>query len=259
MSREESLVFGEVAELYDAMRPGYPEAVFDEVLASVPRPRRVLEIGAGTGKATVALAERGLEVEAIEPDARMAAIGRRRTKGLPVQVRELRFEEWDGPPNKFDLVVCAQAWHWVDSTRGAILAARALHGDGALAIWWTRPRGVRGPVLAAVKDAYRRVASSLADRTSLLVVQPGLDVPEQLAGFRRWRSRSFRWSHVFDENTYTELIQTQGDHRLLPPNQLAALVAAVSDAINRVGDGCMEYVFSTDLSIAKPATPAVGR
>jgi SAM-dependent methyltransferase len=128
VAREEAVVFGEVAELYDAARPGYPEALFDEVLASVPRPRRALEAGAGTGGATVVLAQRGVEVEAIEPDHRMAALARRRTAGLPVRVRELRFESWDGPANAFDLVVCAQAGDLVESA-----ACRCRNGLGGRA------------------------------------------------------------------------------------------------------------------------------
>jgi SAM-dependent methyltransferase len=253
VEREEALVFGEVADLYEATRPGYPDALFDEVMASVARPRRVLKVGAGTGRATAVLAQRGVEVEAIEPDYRMAELARRRTAGLPVRVRELRFESWDGPANGFDLVVCAQAWHWIEPARGAAVAARALRPDGALAIWWNRPRAVAGPVLAAVRDAYRREAPALAEQTSLLVVGPGIDIPDELVGFGPWRTRTFRWSRAYDAASYAELIQTQGDHRLLGPDRLKALVVAVRAAIDDVGGGRIEYVFSADLSIARPA------
>jgi len=54
--------FDATAELYDAVRPSYPDALADEVLARAGR--RVLEIGAGTGKATVVFARRGASIEA---------------------------------------------------------------------------------------------------------------------------------------------------------------------------------------------------
>ena len=92
----------------------------------------------------------------------------------------------------------------------------------------------------------------MADETSLLVVGPGVDVPDPLDGFGPWRTRTFRWSQVYDATSYTELIRTQGDHRLLPPDRLEALVAAVRAAIEDVGGGRIEYVFSADLSIAHP-------
>src|SRR2546427_238382 len=74
MGREQRFVFGEVADLYDRARPGYPEALVDDVLecCGLPAPR-VLEVGAGTGKATVAFAARGLEIVALEPPAGRAS------------------------------------------------------------------------------------------------------------------------------------------------------------------------------------------
>src|SRR5262249_682032 len=53
--------FGTVAERYDRARPTYPAGVYDDLaaLAAVPPGGRILEIGPGTGKATVELARRG--------------------------------------------------------------------------------------------------------------------------------------------------------------------------------------------------------
>lgn len=87
MGSREALGFGEAAALYDRVRPGYPSAVFDAVLAAVPAPARALEAGAGTGLATVELARRGLIVDAVEPDARMAKFARGRCEQLTVRVR----------------------------------------------------------------------------------------------------------------------------------------------------------------------------
>ncbi|MFG2235780.1 hypothetical protein ACGFNX_38250 [Streptomyces sp. NPDC048723] len=75
MTRASSQVFGEVAELYDAARPGYADALAAEVLAYAdPGGRTAVEVGAGTGKATVAFAALGTPVVCIEPDPRMAEV-----------------------------------------------------------------------------------------------------------------------------------------------------------------------------------------
>jgi protein-L-isoaspartate O-methyltransferase len=68
--------FDEAAERYDRTRPGYPPAVFDDLaeLAGVGPGRRVLEIGPGTGQATVPLAERGCRIVAVELGAGLAAV-----------------------------------------------------------------------------------------------------------------------------------------------------------------------------------------
>ncbi len=53
-ANDQRLAFGSVAELYDRARPSYPEALVDDVIAfaGVMPPTRLLEVGAGTGKAT---------------------------------------------------------------------------------------------------------------------------------------------------------------------------------------------------------------
>ncbi len=88
--------FDEDAERYDRARPGYPAAVFDDLaaLAGVGPGCRVLEIGCGTGQATVPLAERGCEIVAVELGADLAAVARRRLAGFPkVRVEVAAFEE----------------------------------------------------------------------------------------------------------------------------------------------------------------------
>src|ERR1051325_8579807 len=78
------------AELYDAVRPSYPDALADDVIARAGR--RILEIGAGTGKATAVFARRGASIVAIEPGPSMAAVLRRNTAELDVTVEETTFE-----------------------------------------------------------------------------------------------------------------------------------------------------------------------
>src|SRR3954468_6291182 len=101
--------FGTGAEQYDRYRPGYPDALLDDVLAP-----RILEVGAGTGRATRALAERGAAIVAVEPDPAVADLVRARTEGFDVDVVVSTFEDYAPSPGAFDRVIAAQAWHWVD-------------------------------------------------------------------------------------------------------------------------------------------------
>jgi SAM-dependent methyltransferase len=129
--------FNEVAALYDAGRPLYPQAILDDLVALTGiRPGdRVLEIGCGTGQITVPLAERGLCITALEPGAHLAAIARTKLAAYPgAVVVERRFEDYDLPREPFDLVVSAMAFHWVDPSIRVTKAARALKPGGHLAI-----------------------------------------------------------------------------------------------------------------------------
>jgi SAM-dependent methyltransferase len=128
--------FDEAAELYDRARPGYPAELFDELerQAGIGPGCRVLEIGSGTGQATLPLAERGCEIVAVELGARMAAVARRKLARFPsVEAVTAAFEDWPLPAEPFDLVLAATAWHWLDPAVRARKAAAALRPGGALA------------------------------------------------------------------------------------------------------------------------------
>ncbi len=129
--------FNEVAALYDRARPLYPQPLIDDLLAltGVRAGDHVLEIGCGTGQITLPLAERGLTITALEPGADLAAIARRKLAAYPdALVVERRFEDYDLPPEPFDLVVSATAFHWVDPGIRVIKSAAALRPGGHLAI-----------------------------------------------------------------------------------------------------------------------------
>lgn len=111
MPRAPRLVFGEVAELYDRVRPSYPDALVDDVVelagagnGARDAPLAALEVGAGTGKATVMFAQRGVTVHALEPSAAMAAIARRKcSRYEAVTIEEIDFERWRSPDAPFEL------------------------------------------------------------------------------------------------------------------------------------------------------------
>jgi SAM-dependent methyltransferase len=109
--RARALSFGSVASTYERFRPGYPDALVDEVLAYAGRPvRTALEIGAGTGKATRAFAAGGIAVTATDPDPAMLGELRKHVPATVVTVRAT-FEELP-LTSRYDLVFAAASLHW---------------------------------------------------------------------------------------------------------------------------------------------------
>ncbi|MEE4544402.1 methyltransferase domain-containing protein [Streptomyces sp. V4-01] len=130
-------LFNEIPELYDLVRPGYPDALFTDLsaLTGVDAGSSVLEVGCGTGQATRSLAALGCAVTAVEPGAGMAALARERTAGFSrVQVETSAFETWDDRGRRFDALVAASSWHWVDPSAGWPRAHAVLRPGGWLAL-----------------------------------------------------------------------------------------------------------------------------
>jgi trans-aconitate methyltransferase len=171
-SSEQRLAFGRVAEQYERARPSYPAAAIDEVLAyaSAAPGDLVVEVGAGTGKATRLLAERGLRVLALEPDPAMAEICTRVADPTLVEVVESDFESWR-PGELVGLVMCAQAWHWLDSELRWRRTAETLRPGGAVAALWTFPLWERIALRAPLDAAYAETVAE--EYVDMIATPPG--------------------------------------------------------------------------------------
>ncbi|ABG98488.1 conserved hypothetical protein [Rhodococcus jostii RHA1] len=124
------------AEKYHPARPSYPSALYDElVLTSGLRPGdSLLEIGGGSGKATVELARRGFTITSVELGHELAAIARANVAPFPnAEVVCADFEHWEPAPGMtYDLVFAATSWHWIDPATRYIKAASLIRPGGHL-------------------------------------------------------------------------------------------------------------------------------
>jgi SAM-dependent methyltransferase len=130
-------VFNEVAQLYDRVRPGYPDELFADLvtITGIDESSSVLEVGCGTGQATRSLAALGCPVTAVEPGVAMAGLARRRLAACGnVTVETSTFEQWDDHGRRFDVLVAASAWHWIDPSIGWRRAHDVLHPAGWMAL-----------------------------------------------------------------------------------------------------------------------------
>jgi SAM-dependent methyltransferase len=250
--------FTEAAELYDRARPVYPEAVFDDIvaLAALPRGARVLEIGPGTGQATLPMARRGYRVTAVELGHQMAAVARRNLAPYPhVTVHTAAFEDWPLPAEPFDLVLAATAFHWLDPDVRWAKAAAALRPGGAVALietihaagsdmdFWeasqacyerydpdTPPGGIRLPRPEDVFD----------DPTE--VVATGLFAPP---AFRR-HLREIAYTSA----EYLAVLDTYSGHRALADDRRRGLYACIAGLIDSRPGGRIRKTYLSRLMVA---------
>ncbi|MBZ4320246.1 class I SAM-dependent methyltransferase [Streptomyces huiliensis] len=260
-------VFGEAVEEYDAGRPAYPDRLFTDVLDYARRGAdgrvealEALEVGAGTGKATLAFAAHGVRVTAVEPDPRMAAALARHCAGDPgIIVEEGEFETWDPAGRRFGLLFSAQAWHWIDPETGWSRARSALRPGGTLAIfrndWYVTDEPLRHE-LTAVHDRFlpERPSHSLFDEppsepdhgeyawvATRLRTDPGFTDPAH---------RVYTTSHTPTTTDFTALLTSLSFYRVQPPDTRRRLLTEVARIVGTHG-GHVDLTVTTGLFLAR--------
>jgi SAM-dependent methyltransferase len=230
--------FGADAARYDRTRPGYPAALVERIVRASPG-TEVLEVGIGTGIAAAQLAETGCTVHGVDVDERMAALARRR--GFTVDVAD--FATWEAAGRTFDMVLAAQAWHWVDPVAGAARAAAVLRPAGRLALLWNTfdpppdvweavsavyrrvlPEGTFGAISTGV-EAYRNILERAAAGISSV---PAFTEPEH------WRQD---WRRPYTRDEWLAQIPTFGGFSRFDPPVQGDLLEGIGAAIDDAGGG----------------------
>jgi SAM-dependent methyltransferase len=211
---EQAASFGAAAAEYERARPTYPDAAVDWIVPA--RARAALDVGAGTGKLTRALLGRGLAVTAVEPSE-----GMRQT--LEAELPAARAlagaaEELPLADASVDLVTCAQAWHWVDTERAELEAARVLRPGGRLACVWNLRDDSRGWM--------RAISGLLESLGAHNVVEEGFAF-----GGRFGPTESFevRWSRPMNADRLVELFSTRSYVIVAPEPERRRLLGEVRE------------------------------
>lgn len=237
---EQRLVFGAAAQLYDLARPSYPAQMIEDILSYAAPVARILDVGAGTGKATYLFAEKGLSVVAVDPSQEMADVGKLRCSAYPaVSFVVANFEDFPLGSERFDLVVAAQVWHWLKPEIRWTKAHRALRQGGGLALFWNRPRQANATLRAQLDVAYERLAPRLANREPGSGLNESAQLPQLRDSglFVATEERSYEWRQPYSTEEYLRLLESQSDHRMLPAATLRSLLDAVGEILDKNSAG----------------------
>ncbi|MEZ0362278.1 class I SAM-dependent methyltransferase [Mycobacterium sp. pUA109] len=192
--QDRSLSFGSQAAAYERGRPSYPPEAIDWLLPAGARD--VLDLGAGTGKLTTRLVERGLDVVAVDPIAEMLEVLRTALPDTPALLGTA--EEIPLPDNSVDAVLVAQAWHWFDPDRAIPEVARVLRPGGRLALVWN----TRDERLGWVRELDRIIGREDA-RDAL---DGGVALPEPFTDIEHF---SVEWTNYLTPQALIDLVASR--------------------------------------------------
>jgi SAM-dependent methyltransferase len=247
--------FDEVAELYDKVRPGYPDDLFDELTAALPWAPVVVEVGPGTGQATKGLVARGARVTAVELGPHLAAVLARNLPTVDIVIGP--FESVDLTPASFDAVVAASSYHWVPPEARMTRPAALLRPGGHLAL--IALNQVASPADRGFFDEVHHVFSRHG--------QPGSHEPvptheelvpsfvDEIAASPEFGEPSihrYRWNQRYTARGYTDLKRTDSNNRAMAdPEAREAMLAEVEALIESRYDGLIVRPLTASLVLAR--------
>ena len=209
--------FDRAAGVYDAARPGYPAEAVSWLLGEDADPLTtgpVVDLGAGTGKLTAAIAQRGFSVVAVDPSSEMLGILEQRLPDVDARIGTA--ERIPLEDASVGAVVCGQAWHWVDPERAVPEVARVLRPGGVLGLVWNERDESVGWVaelgeLMGTGDAY------VGDE----------DEPELSAPFGEMQRHEVRWVQSMTVEQLLDLARSRSNFITQDADSQAAVIASI--------------------------------
>jgi SAM-dependent methyltransferase len=249
--------FNAAAADYNAARPAYPEALIEDILriAAVPPNGSILEVGCGTGQATLPFAKRGFSMLCLDIGADLLALAARKCHLYP-RVRFLcqAFEDWQPGQERFDLLLSATAFHWIPPALGYPKAAGFLKDTGFIALIWNYHPKPYTKFFVEVQEIYRQwvpewpdpdLGPSLEDdlhSTETEINQTGLFAPLQV--------KTYSWAKDYSSMDYLRLLNTYSDHHMLEENRKLGLFGDIRKLIDERYGGKITRPYLTALFLA---------
>lgn len=252
--------YSPAAEAYQQVRPRYPQALIDQVveIAQLSSDSTLLELGCGPAIATPAFAAIGCQMVCIEPNPDFYRLAQQSCKPYPnVEIQNCLFEEWALEPEKFDAVLAASSFHWIDPKIGYAKAAAALRPQGHLILLWNKELQPRYEVYQQLSEVYQTYAPALnrtyEDSATQVAI---LDQLGQMAidsgYFKDIVTGHLEVEVMYSIDQYLLLLNTYSPHLKLEPAQKQLLFAALRQALEQNGD-TVQLSFVSTFHLAQPS------
>ena len=239
--------FDEVPEIYDRARPEYPAALFDDFFTYLRAKRDVehpaiVEVGPGTGQATRALLDRGARVTAVELGPSLAAFLARKYEANPaLEVVTGAFEQLPVEEGRWDAVVSATAYHWVNQVARMQRPNALLVPGGVLAVIDTNQvkSDVDRNFFFRSHPIYLkyRPGEQLHEGLPVDLVPPIYTQMQESGLFEDLQLWHYRWDQRYDADAYADLLLSYSNTQDMDPEPRAGLVADLRAMVAAEPDG----------------------
>ncbi|NKF07583.1 class I SAM-dependent methyltransferase [Clostridium gasigenes] len=250
------LKFNEDEKNYDSYRPTYPKELFSDIInySNISSGCKALEIGIGTGQATVPILQVGCKVTAIELGANLTQYVKAKYRDYTnFEVINADFIEHPIKSQTLNLVYCATAFHWLPLEEGYTKVRNILKDDGTIALFWNHPFPNRKDDISNIAnkkiyDKYRPSNKEIIE-FSKNDCQQHIDELARF-GFKDIISKLYHRQRTFASDEYISLLNTYSDHRALPMEIKNDFERDMKNAIDEIG-GKINIYDTIDLYLAR--------
>ncbi|WDV48061.1 methyltransferase domain-containing protein [Clostridiaceae bacterium M8S5] len=245
MKRRES--FDSAAKIYDESRPSYPDEVIEWVIdrTNVSKNNKLLEIGAGTGQATLKFAEKGYKIHCIEMGKNLADILAKKGSNYDITVDVSSFEKWEPKTSfKTSFIFSATAFHWIEKSIKYKKCYDLLDDNGYLVLLWHVAPNIE---IKEVKEAYELLWDYYPERKSAKVVQDDIKSNRKLeiinsGYFYLADYLDYKWKIIETKDKLTKEFFSQSSYLALDNEKQKILYSKIQELYENLDD-----VIETDM------------
>ncbi|WP_138205705.1 class I SAM-dependent methyltransferase [Haloimpatiens lingqiaonensis] len=250
------LKFNEDELNYDRFRPTYVAEMFNDIInySELNSLKKALEIGIGTGQATLPILKTGCKVTAVELGKNLAEYVKHKfSKFSNFEVKNLEFESFITESNQYDIIYSATAFHWVPQDLALTKVHSLLKPGGTIALFWNHPFVNREDdvVHREIRKAYAKYSPSGKSPTEFdgSTCKQYADILSAYH-FTDVRTKLYHNRREFNSHDYISLLNTYSDHRALQSDVKSGLENEIVQAIDKFGGKIIIYD-TIDLYLAK--------
>jgi len=235
--RERISRFDGISDSYDMYRPGYPDILFDDLvqLSKITLDSKILEIGSGSGKATIALAQKKHSIVCIDPNQSLIQIAKSKLGLYDVTFYTTTFEDWIGEQN-FDLIISAQAFHWIRQEVSYKKTYAVLQNNGYLALIWNMYLDAPNDFRSALQTIYQQYHPSLyIFNYSKKLINARFHEIANSGYFQDTIIREYPWEVAYTKDQFIGFLGTFGVYSRLDPSVRSDLFAKIGELIDDMG------------------------
>lgn len=247
--------FNEDVVNYDRMRPTYAKELHEAILqfSGLDSTKNALEIGIGTGQATLPFLQTGCKLTAVELGEAMARFCKEKFAGFPnFHIMNSDFEKVHLENDTYDLVYSATAFHWIPREVGYPKVFSLLRSGGVIALFWNHASRVNAELDCAMQEVYRKYPIYQHSTIHRFSEDNCREIAKTIReyGFVDVVYHMYHQTRVLDAPQYRSLLNTNSDHRARQNEIRIQIENELSDVIHNYG-GKIEINDTMDLYLAR--------